>query len=483
MAAQAGFQQDFPSTIDIPLAGTPLQRGTSTNDQRSVNVLYETHVNPITGGKTFYAVKRPGLANSTQPPAGAATGRGVYAWGATSKIYSVFANKIYSGVTDLGVTLAASTGRCWFTETGAGSSAQILVVSDGTDSYHITTSDGITQIDESDDAQYPTPNLGPVVFYDDYIFQAKSNGEIWNTEPDTFTSWVSTNFKSAQMYGDDLEAIARLKDMIVAFGKASTEFFFNNGTTNSPLQRIPANAMQLGMATRNSLAQTGDTLVWVAEAPGVGDGGRQVWAIEASRNGMRLSTPVIERFLNAEGSSISSCTAWMESVAGHMLYVLNLSSASRTFVYDFSSKSWTEWSAITAVKFTGIAATSLNGTVYVQDATNGRIYTLNPTTYQDSGSNFTVTIQTDKYDFGTPMAKFQHGFWLIGDNTTSTINVSEADDDYTSFNTARTIDMTATRKYLGMGGMFFQRAYKIEYTQNAALRLEKMVLGIDVGNG
>jgi hypothetical protein len=483
MAAQAGFQQDFPSTIDVPLVGAPLQRAAGTGDQRSVNVLYEVHKNPITGSSTIYAVKRPGLANSTQPSGGAATGRGLYAWGATGKIYSVFNNKIYSGTTDLSMTLAASTGRCWFTETAAGSSAQILVISDGTDNYHITTSDAVTQIDEADDGQYPTSNLGPVCFFDDYIYQAKSNGQIWNTEPDAFTSWLSTNFKSAQMYGDSLEAIARLKTMIVAFGTASTEFFFDNGTVNSPLLRIPANAMQLGMATKNSLAQAGDTLVWVAEAPAIGDGGRQVWAIEASTKGTRISTPIIERFLNAEGTSMSSCTAWMESVAGHLIYVLNLSSASRTFVYDFTSLSWTEWSAITAVKFTGIAATSLNGVVYVQDAANGRIYTLSPATYQDSGSNFTVTLQTDKSDFGTPMAKFQHGLWLMGDNTTGTINVSEADDDYTNFNAARTIDMTATRKYLGMGGMFFQRAYKLEYTQNAALRLEKLTLGIDVGNG
>ena len=130
-----------------------------------------------------------------------------------------------------------------------------------------------------------------------------------------------------------------------------------------------------------------------------------------------------------------------------------------------------------------MAATSKNGTVYIQDAANGRIYTLSPTTYQDNGSNFTVTIQTDNYDFGTPFAKFQSGFWLIGDNTTGTINVSEYDDDYTTELTARTIDMTQTRKFLGEGGMFFQRAYKLEYTQNAALRLQKIVVKLEVGNG
>jgi hypothetical protein len=278
-------------------------------------------------------------------------------------------------------------------------------------------------------------------------------------------------------------AIARIKDQVVAFGTNSTEFFFNNDTPNSPLLRIDQNALQIGMATKNSLSWSGDTLAWVAESPGWGDGSRSVWMLEGSRKGTRISTPVIERFLNAEGTSISSCTAWMENVAGHLIYVLNLSSADRTFVFDVLSGMWCEWTATTAIKFPGICATSQDGTVYIQDASSGRISTLLPTTYQDGGSNFTVSIVTDNYDFGSPIAKFQTGLWIIGDNTTGTLEVSEADDDYTTFNTARSIDMTQTRKFLGEGGMFYQRAYKLEYTQNAALRLQKMSLALDMGDG
>ena len=37
---QAGMQQDFPPTIEIPLAGLPLNRATGTLDQRYVNVLF-----------------------------------------------------------------------------------------------------------------------------------------------------------------------------------------------------------------------------------------------------------------------------------------------------------------------------------------------------------------------------------------------------------------------------------------------------------
>jgi len=40
-----------------------------------------------------------------------------------------------------------------------------------------------------------------------------------------------------------------------------------------------------------------------------------------------------------------------------------------------------------------------------------------------------------------------------------------------------------THKFLAEGGMFFQRAYRFEYTQNAALRLQKFSLKLEIGVG
>ena len=481
--AQAGFQQSFPQTVDIPLSGMPLQRGTSTNDQRYVNVFFESYNNPLTGGKTIYCIKRPGLANFSQPPAGAATGRGLYYWGATGKLYSVFANKVYSNTTDLGVTLAASTGRVWWCETAPTASTQLLIMSDGTDNYNIQTNDTITQIDQTDDAQYPQNNLGPIVMLDTYIFQGQADGEIWNSEVDDYDSWDATGVVSSEQFGDDLEAIAQQKEQLVAFGKRSTEFFFDNANSGSPLQRIVQNSFQVGMASRVTLCQSGDILIWVSECASAGDGGRSVWILDGLSKLKNVGIPTVNRFLAAEGSSISSATAWIERVAGHLLYVLNLSSANRTFVYDIDENMWCEWEiAAGGAKFNGIAATSGAGTIYIQDATNGRIYTMSPTTYQDSAANFTVTIQTDNYWFGSPMIKFQAGLWVIGDNTTGSLSVTEADDDYTTFNTARTIDLSTSRKFLAEGGAFFSRAYRLTYADNYPLRLTTLSLNLTMGD-
>ena len=477
---QDGTITSAAQVIDLPLIGQPLQRGTnSAQDQRYVNVLFERVQNPLTGGESTYVFKRPCLENFSQPPAGAATARGLYGWNATGKIYSVFANKIYSNTTDLGVTLAGTSGRVWFAETPATASEQILVISDGADNYHIQTNDTITQIDETDDAQYPVSNLGPVVFFDDYIVQAQSDGEIWNTDPDNFDAWVSTALISGAMYGDALEAITRQKDQLIAFGKFSTEFFFDNGTTPSPFLRIDSNALPIGLASKNTLAQAGDIIMWVGESPSQGIGGRQVWRMEGLNKVVQVSLPAIERVLNAEGSSISSASAWVETVAGHQIYVLNLSSADRTFVYDIGEKMWCEWSNTATAKFPGAYATSLAGVVYVQDATNGRIYKLLPTVYQDSGTNITVTIVTDNYDFNIPQLKNQTGLWITGDNTTGNLSVTESDDDYANFNTARTINLALTRKYLPQGGSFDRRAYKLTYTDNYSLRLSKLFVKIE----
>lgn len=458
------------TTVTTPLLGPPNQRSTGTGDRRFVNVLYDVVTSAITKEAEVYCLKRPGFANHTQPPAGNATGRGIYAWGANGNIYSVFDNKIYSDTTDLGVTLAASSGRVWFVETPETASAQLLIVSDGTDNYNIQTNDTITQIDENDDAQYPTSNLGPIDYLDGFLFQAQSDGQIWNTDPvNDFDSWTASGVLTAGFHGDALEATLLIGDQLFAFGKKTIETFFNNGNpSGSPLLRIDQNVIEIGLASKNSLSRYKGFACFVGES----GGGRQVWMI--GKGVLKdISDAALNRFLAAEGTSISSCTAWMEMVAGQIVYVLNLSSANRTFVYSVTNDMWCEWEiAAGGAKFNGIAATSLDGTTYVQDASNGRVYTFSPTTFQDSGSNFTVTMQPTKKDHGTLNRKFVSSLDIIGDTTTGSMSVSYSDNDFSSFSTAVTVDMSLPLKRVHRLGSYRERAYKLTYTQNAAMRVQ-----------
>jgi hypothetical protein len=124
----------------------------------------------------------------------------------------------------------------------------------------------------------------------------------------------------------------------------------------------------------------------------------------------------------------------------------------------------------------------MNGVVYLQDATNGRIYSLSPTTYRDSGSDFTVTIQTTRNNFGAShLRKTEDGLYIMGDTTTGSLQVSVSDDDFTTFGNARSIDMSKKEKRLArVGGRFFERAHKFTYTDNYPLRLQAWIPLISV---
>ena len=472
------------TTNPIPFIGKPGQRSTGTTDSRFVNVLFEIDTDPVPGSFPVNCLKRPGLANHTQPSGGAAVGRGIHAWSANSNIYSVFDNKIWSDTTDLGVTLAGSTGRVWFMERHVDTGTRMLIVSDGADNYNIETNDTITQIDATDDAQYPASNLGPIVELDGYIFQALSNGQIWNTDINSAVAWTATSFLTADTYGSDLEAIARQKDQIIAFTKNRVEFYFNNGNpTGSPLLRIDQNTLGFGIAHKNSLAFSGETLCFVSENAANGDGGRSVFIIQSLGKVKEISTPHINRILAAEGTSISTCTAWMERVAGQLVYVLNLDSAERTFVYGVDTGLWSEWyNAAGDGKFPGVSATSLNGVVYVQDAANGRVYTFPATTYQDSGVTFSAIQQTGRSNHGSPARKFERALSLVGDTVAASVTVEVSDDDFSTFRTVGTIDMSKPLKRCTQLGSFYSRAHRFTHAANTAYRVQAWLPELTNGN-
>lgn len=467
----------------IPFVGTPTQRYTGTGDERYVNVQFEAIPNPLTKQNTVFCVKRLGLSNHTQASTSGA-GRGIHAWAETGSIYEVRGNNIYRDTTlfTSSLTMNTSTGRCWFVEIPQSTGNHVLIISDGSDNYNITSTHTITQIDETDDADYPVSSLGPVCYLDGFgPIQAQANGRIWNPNINNVTTWTANSYLTADTHAGELEAIHLQKDQLLAFTKNRVEFFYNNGNpTGSPLLRHDQNTLGVGMASRESLGFSGEIALWVGENAGDGDGGRAIY-LAASNKIRDVSTPVINRFLQAEGQSITSCTALMERFGGHLLYVLNLQSANRSFAYSVEAGLWSEWQSSSGAMFRGVSATSLNGAIYIQDASNGRVYTMNVSTFRDSGSEFTVRLQTKKHTFGSPSRKYQYGLTLVGDETLGVVTTYVSDDDYQTTSEVGTISMSGSRKYLSRLGGFDSRSYAFSYADNSSFRVQGFIPEIKVG--
>ena len=461
----------------VPFVATPNTRETGTGDERYINIVYERIPNDLLKEHIVYCQKRVGYTlHASTSTSGA--GRGLHGWTRTGNLYSVVGNSIFLGTSTLTSSMHTSTGKCWFVEIPQSTGNESLIISDGQDNYSITSTGTVSTIDQATHTNYPVSNLGGIFYMDGYLFQGTRNGRIYNSRINSISSWPIDGFLTADTHAGELEAVYKQRDQIIGLTKNRTEFFFNNGNpSGSPLLRIDQNTIPVGIASKQSLAWSGDTACWVSENSGDGDAGRCVYTMQALQRVKDISSPVINRFLAAEGQSISSCESWMERVNGQVLYGLNLAAANRTFVYGVDTGLWSEWQSSVGA-FRAVAATSLHGRTYFQDATNGNIYVASHSSYQDSGSAITVRLQTRKYNFGTPEHKVNTTLTLVADQTVGTVSTYKSDDDYQTSTQLPDIDMNSQLKDITRLGGFYERSYTFLYSGASTFRVQGFVPGI-----
>lgn len=89
-------------------------------------------------------------------------------------------------------------------------------------------------------------------FINGYLFAVSSDGyRIYNSVgAGNLTSWPTNNFIAAEQYADPTVFIEKHRNFLVAFGKQSTEFFYDNGIEiGSPLARQESYASRIGLDT------------------------------------------------------------------------------------------------------------------------------------------------------------------------------------------------------------------------------------------
>lgn len=464
--------------IKVPFIGIPTQRDTGKKDQRYVNVFIEPLKNEFAGDTKFFLTKRPGLIYNSQPSGAVEDGRGIYSW--RNDLYSVFGNRIYKNGTVLSPTLTTTTGRVDFTETSAIAATPYLAVNDGSATlYLINTAGAVTSVTGGN---YPASNVGDLVFLDGYIFVAESNGRIWNCANEDPTSWGALSFINAQRFHDGIVGIARQNDIFIAFGEWSTEYFFNAGNPapNSPLQRLDQGALQVGCASNDTIMQHENFVIWVSRAQ---TGGYAVQKLDGITNLKKISDAPLERFLNAEATSLDDAYAYSFRAAGHFFYVLTLPSADRTFVYDITYDCWVEWQSGNTGRFAYIQAHQHQDVELIQHETNGKIYQVSQTKYQDDDLPIFISIQTAPIDFDTQRRKFCSRYELIGDrqDINTYVNVSYSDDNYRTFSFPKRVDLSQ-RAWLAAMGNFRRRAWLLTNSTNGPLRLEAFEMEFTFGD-
>lgn len=472
----AGVAKDDIETVRIPFVGSPNNRDTVTSkDQRFINAYFDLYKD-ASGAKHYYLCKRPGVARLIQPSGGTGTGRGVYVW--RGDRYSVVGDKIYKNTTDLGVTLTTTTGLCGFAESRPGAATEYLSVNDGAKLYAINTAGAVTTVT----VNFPSPNTRDLIYFDTYLFTLNSDNTVCQSNSDDPTTWDNAKQITAQMYNGSGVGLAHQSNLIFVFSDRHLQGYYDAANVSgSVLANVEQTAQQIGCASHDSLVHDATQIIWVANTE---SGGYSVMKMEGSSGISTISTPGIDRILRAEGTSIASCIGSWIQVAGHTFYLLKLASANRTLVYDLDVDLWLEWQEAGGTgAWPFVSYAQYNNTLIAQHATDGYLYTISESTYQDNSVNFTVFGRFRRLDFDDERRKFVKRAELIGDvqSTTTNVSLQYSDDDYVSLSTARTLDMSLVRPQVTRLGNFRRRAWQIGYAGANALRLEALELKVRLG--
>ncbi len=347
---------------------------------------------------------------------------------------------------------------------------------------------------------------------DGYLFYGTDTGKVYNSDLNSVTSYDPTNFISPNMSPDNLVALARHKNTIIAMGGASKEVYFNAGNaTGSPLQRAPQYFDRVGCFDQRAVT-TLENDIYFASSPRYGDMG--IFRIRDLQT-EKVSTAAVDTILGTTTASGGVIYASSFRLGGYAYVQFVVSGATdgptskllmetgdflllesgdkilleeapsqvasyrTTLIYNADLGIWSEWDSSVSTFVTGGSSTATNA-IYATSrfGTAGAIYRIKPSSdgqlNTDNGTAFTMEIRLSKIDHGTSKRKRIHSLRLICDkDTTGTASISWSDDDYATWSTPRTIDLSSKEpKLTNLGSHKGYRAYKITQSSNTPFRAE-----------
>lgn len=457
--------------------------GGVTKDLDFLNCFFETETGKVSQDKQTRVTKRAGAESFIT--AASTNVRGVHYWEDQNKVLVATDNDvtIYNSstgalITTLSNIFGTTSGDVGFSEFLYDTNDVKVVITDGTT---LGTVDTANTWVAGADADMPVPHLPQPVFLDGYLFLVKSGtADIYNSNLNDPLAYTVGDFISCEMFPDTALKFAKLNNYLLAFGSASIEYFWDAANASgSPLQRNDTPIKLLGFL--GGFAQSGNQIIFVGNTS---TSTPDIYILEDFKV-TPIGTDTIRRYLESLSTTTAATIGNIVSFMGHEFYVLNVGTS--TYVYDLKVKNWMRWAWKQQTSFALEHAVSIRANttysslIYIDG--ESALAKMNSSVYADLGTNFTTRIVTDRQMFDTYNQKTMARLIIHGDRPSSDASVSLywTDDDYQSYNTARTINLNQELPSTVRLGRFRRRAFKLEYTTNYPLRLISLEVDINMG--
>lgn len=435
-----------------------------TVDSKLVNCLVEKGQQQ---GEVF-VYKRPAMALVKQLPAGVA--RGLFQWQAS--YYAIVDGGLYKNGTLIGAVQNAGT-YTWTSTLGA---TPKLFLQNGTVAYTVTTGGVVTQVT---DINYPAAVVPGAVYLDGTGYVMDANGNIFGSTAtaNDMTTWDPLNLIKAQIEPTSGVYLAKQLVFVFALKQNYSEAFYDAGNASgSPLGPVAGAKLNYGCVDAGTVRDVGGDLMWLANT---GEGFPCVVRVSSLKAEV-VSTPNVERLL---ATSVGPFYSWNCRVEGHRLYGITATDQNFTLVYDLTVERWYQWTDQNGnylpYKFSCQGA---NNTIFFLHESNGKICSLDVGTFKDDGElPFVVDIRTPNYDGGSRISKTLHAIYFLADQQVTTLAFQYTDDDYQSFTTLQSVDLSVDRPSVVDLGSFTKRAFRFIHQDNTSFRIKGVELFTSFG--
>jgi hypothetical protein len=484
------------------------------------------------GSEEAYGLTRPSIEGVAISSTETGLVRGMYVWEktlGTVYYFVVCGVKVYTSTdaetwTHVDTLLTSVTTPVRFSEFISATNVKSLILVDGVEGYVYTTNAAGTKITDVD---FPTPHIAFPVFLNGRLYLAKSEtGDIYNSALNDPAAWSAGDFIGTEVYADDIQALIKLDNYLLAIGTQSCEFFHDAANAiGSPLARNEGLMLAFGTQFPNSIAVNKNVAVFLANTS---DGQAVFKVIESGRaRNIESSSivPMMNRMMNNPDPDYQfigrGCRGMFFRHAGELYYgfmfngvrngIYQQCGANLFYAFSFNANMWTELQFgedldrevryVLPVKFASYNTTN-RLTCYVSGNvdTDGRAYF---GTFQDNSGNDSIPdvydddipiyqeTRTPNLDFDTSNRKAMHRLAIdieVADSPTSPVDysISWNDNDYAyaSWTDARTLSSDTGGDWFPMLtqlGTFRRRALRIVTTAGKILRWKAVEVDINKG--
>lgn len=329
---------------------------------------------------------------------------------------------------------------------------------------------------------FPSPAVKGWAYLDGttYVMNAQANirGCTTLNSPTVWTDILNTII--AQIEPDMGVALSKQLVYVIAHKQWTTEVFYDaTNPSGSPLGPVQGAKMNYGCANQDSVQELDGAILWAAtnRASAV-----QVVMMD-NLKAQPVSTKAIERILG--DADLTNVLSFCFKYEGHRFYLLTLKNNNLTLVYDMTDGMWAQWTDVNGNYFPIISST-YNSTLgrILQHETNGKLYLLDASYFNDDGAIITTDLYTPNFDGGVRRKKQLNQMRFVGDKTSgSTLQVrcNDSDFDPTKWTNFRKVDLGNSNPILSNCGSFRRRAHHFRHQSNTRLRIQAIELQMDLG--